>query len=206
MNIESSKPLWTDERSVRIPQDLKSVKMAKQFVSILFFSVFSNTSATFLAFFVISIFPLTVSNFCNHHYRAQCSIREWNWNKNHNTWTTRIYCEVHLWAHRKWGHLQVRNVCHQTFIESEWIKWKLNFLLKNSYSTSVGVYREETVEILHKGTPEEEYVISGVLTFKADDGYKYNIKYTYDKSGSNVIFDRFPIRRIPPNALKSLVG
>lgn len=84
---------------------------------------------------------------------------------------------------------------------------KMNInLLGNSYRTSVGVYREETFEILHKGTPEEEYVISGVLTFKADDGYKYNIKYTCDKNGSNVILDRFPIRRIPPNALKSLVG
>lgn len=81
-----------------------------------------------------------------------------------------------------------------------------NIVFDHSYYTNVGVYREETVEIINKGTPEEDFTISGTLTFRADDGFKYNIKYTYDKTGRNVTIDRFPFKRIPPNALKSLVG
>lgn len=74
------------------------------------------------------------------------------------------------------------------------------------YRTINGVHRTETIEIINKGTPEEEYIITGLFGFKADDGYKYTVKYSYDKNGSNVIVDSFPIRRIPPNALKSLIG
>lgn len=60
--------------------------------------------------------------------------------------------------------------------------------------------------MLNKGQPDENEVISGVVEVKGDDGYKYFIRYTIDKNGSQVEVDRAPIRRIPPNALKSLVG
>lgn len=76
----------------------------------------------------------------------------------------------------------------------------------NSYYTTVGLHREETVEIVNKGTPEEDVVITGKYVFKADDGFKYTVEYTYDKDGRNVTVSRAPYRRIDPNALKSLVG
>lgn len=68
------------------------------------------------------------------------------------------------------------------------------------------VTREETFEIRHKGTDEEETVVVGKYAFKGDDGYRYFIKYTIDKTGIFVELDRAPIRRIPPSVLKSLVG
>lgn len=80
-----------------------------------------------------------------------------------------------------------------------------NFI-ENSYRASNGVSREETVQITNEGTPEQDVIISGKYLFTADDGYRYVVKYSYDKNGSNVIIDQFPVRRIPPNALKSLIG
>lgn len=66
--------------------------------------------------------------------------------------------------------------------------------------------RQETLEIKNKGTPEEETVITGVILFKGDDGYRYFIRYTIDKSGNHIEIDRAAIHRIPPSLLKSLVG
>lgn len=68
------------------------------------------------------------------------------------------------------------------------------------------MHREEKLEVVNKGQPDENEVLSGVLEVRGDDGYKYYIRYTIDKSGSQILVDRAPIRRIPPNALKSLVG
>lgn len=66
--------------------------------------------------------------------------------------------------------------------------------------------REEKLDVLNKGTPNEETSITGEWTFKADDGYKYYIKYRVDKTGTHIDIDKTPIKRIPPNALKSLIG
>lgn len=62
------------------------------------------------------------------------------------------------------------------------------------------------LEIKNKGTPEEETIVIGSYSFKGDDGYRYTIKYTIDKSGKHIEIDRAPFRRIPPSLLKSLVG
>lgn len=66
--------------------------------------------------------------------------------------------------------------------------------------------REEKLEVVNKGTPDEKEVISGIFQVKGDDGYKYFVRYTIDKEGTKIDVDRAPIRRIPPGALKSLVG
>lgn len=66
--------------------------------------------------------------------------------------------------------------------------------------------REETLELVNKGTSDEKEVISGVVGFKGEDGYKYFVRYTIDNEGTKIEVDRVPIRRIPPSALKSLVG
>lgn len=75
-----------------------------------------------------------------------------------------------------------------------------------SFGISNSVGRQETLEIKNKGTPEEETVITGVILFKGDDGYRYFIRYTIDKSGNHIEIDRAAIHRIPPSLLKSLVG
>lgn len=66
--------------------------------------------------------------------------------------------------------------------------------------------REESVEVKNRGTPEEEFVFTGSYSFRAEDGFKYIVRYTLSKTGSDVTIDRIAIHRIPPNALKSLVG
>lgn len=76
----------------------------------------------------------------------------------------------------------------------------------NSYSTNIGVYREESFEILNRGNSNEEFVLNGELRFNGDDEYHYTIYYGYDKSGRNVTIDYFAFDRIPPNTLKSLIG
>lgn len=78
------------------------------------------------------------------------------------------------------------------------------------YSVSGFIYREETYEVKNKGTPEEETILDGVYRFKAEDAYRYSIKYTIDKNGTKIDVSREslqpPHHRITPNALKSLVG
>lgn len=80
------------------------------------------------------------------------------------------------------------------------------FLLSNSYSTNVGVYRDESFEILNRGSAYEEFVLNGELRFSADDKYQYTIYYGYDKNGRHVTIDYFVFDRIPPSVLKSLIG
>lgn len=74
------------------------------------------------------------------------------------------------------------------------------------YSVSAFIYREETYEVKNKGTPEEETILNGFYRFNAEDGYRYFIKYTIDKNGTKIDVSRLLHHRIPPNALKSLVG
>lgn len=84
------------------------------------------------------------------------------------------------------------------------------YLIVIFFSLSLGVshsvFRDETFEIKNKGTLDEETNVTGQYSFLGDDGYKYFIKYTIDKSGNHIEIDRAPFRRIPPSLLKSLVG
>lgn len=56
------------------------------------------------------------------------------------------------------------------------------------------------------GTPNEEQAVNGTFSIRADDGFKYIVTYTGDNSGILLFIDMLPIKRIPPNALKTLVG
>lgn len=74
------------------------------------------------------------------------------------------------------------------------------------YFVTNSIRREESYEVKNKGASDEEIVLTGVYSFKADDGYKYFIQYTIDGNGTTIDVSRTAIHRIPPNALKSLVG
>lgn len=58
----------------------------------------------------------------------------------------------------------------------------------------------------NRGALEEEIIIDGLYIFNAEDGYKYFLRFLADKGGLNISAYNLPIRRIPPGALKSLVG
>lgn len=75
-----------------------------------------------------------------------------------------------------------------------------------SYLTGNGGTRKEKLEKINVGTPLEETLITGFFNYKGEDGFKYNVAYTIDKHGSHINVTRFAIHRIPPQALKSLVG
>lgn len=85
-------------------------------------------------------------------------------------------------------------------------KCDFSLSLSNSYSTNVGVCRDESFEILNRGSAYEEVILNGEITFSADDKYQYTIYYGYDKGGRNVTLDYFVFDRIPPSVLKSLIG
>lgn len=91
---------------------------------------------------------------------------------------------------------------NQTYI----LNWIWCNILWFSLHLSNSITRDETFEIKNKGTPEEEIVVTGEYVFKGDDGYRYYIKYSIDADGTHVTVDSTAIHRIPPSALKSLVG
>lgn len=84
------------------------------------------------------------------------------------------------------------------------------------YELSDGQYREETINIIGDGTPDEEIVVTGEYSFTVD-GNTYLVKYTADKNGYHAETIRnpapfsqmeVPVRSfaLSPNILKSLVG
>lgn len=82
----------------------------------------------------------------------------------------------------------------------------LKFKCFFSYLTKYSHFREETVQVNNRGTLDEEITVHGLYIFNAEDGYKYFLRFLADKDGLNVSAYNLPIRRIPPGALKSLVG
>lgn len=66
--------------------------------------------------------------------------------------------------------------------------------------------REENIEILNRGTDEEEIVVTGYYVFKGDDGYRYTVKYIADRNGYNATVDKTYFKRISPSLVKSLIG
>lgn len=76
-----------------------------------------------------------------------------------------------------------------------------------SFASDNLVRREEKLEVINKGQADQYELYSGFYVVKGEDGYKYFIRYTIDNNGKiQICVDRAPFRRIPPNALKSLVG
>lgn len=64
------------------------------------------------------------------------------------------------------------------------------------------MYRDESVTV----GANKEVTVNAVITFKAEDQLKYNIFIVFENNDYNVTIDAFPFRRIPPGALKSLIG
>lgn len=70
-----------------------------------------------------------------------------------------------------------------------------------SFSGTNGFSRGETVSWVGK-----EFKIDGAIHFRAEDSFKYNLFYGFENDQYNITIDSFPTRRIPPGALKSLIG
>lgn len=51
-----------------------------------------------------------------------------------------------------------------------------------------------------------EVLLDALYIFNAEDGYKYFIRIIPNGSVDNITVYNIPAKRIPPNALKSLVG
>lgn len=62
--------------------------------------------------------------------------------------------------------------------------------------------REESVTVNTKN----EVVVHSVINFRAEDQLQYKWHIVYEHENYNVTVDAYPFRRIPPNALKSLIG
>lgn len=82
------------------------------------------------------------------------------------------------------------------------IEFQINFysyLFRYSASNRCG--REETVTIADK-----DVNVDGVISFRGDDDLMYRLLYVFDNNGYNTTIESYPFRRIPPGALKSLIG
>lgn len=76
----------------------------------------------------------------------------------------------------------------------------------HSYRNDLGLYLEQTVETHDKGTSNEQFILNGRYSFYGADGILYIVDFKQGHNGSTIFVDRVPIKRIPPGALKSLVG
>lgn len=91
---------------------LKTVKMAKQIVSVYLYFPFvwgyAEVSGNLVLFFS---FNLSVFDFYNHRHHCvcdeKCSSGRSIWNTDDNTRTARFYCQLWIWTYRKWIYLQL---------------------------------------------------------------------------------------------------
>lgn len=71
-----------------------------------------------------------------------------------------------------------------------------------SVGANNGLSREEYVTV----DQNKIVVVNAVIHFKAEDQLKYNLFIVFEDGNYNATIDAYPFRRIPPNALKSLIG
>lgn len=64
-----------------------------------------------------------------------------------------------------------------------------------------GFLRDETVDVLN-----DKVTINGVIRFRPEWKYKYELFYGYNENGLNITIGGFATDRIPPSTLKSLIG
>lgn len=91
----------------------------------------------------------------------------------------------------------------------------LKLEIKNfSYTQSDGQSREETINIINKGTPEQELIVEGKYSYTLENGEEYTVQYKADKKGFQPTIERGSkfakqtpsVSRLSPNLAASLVG
>lgn len=65
-----------------------------------------------------------------------------------------------------------------------------------------GFTRDDMVTV----SPQNDVVVHSRISFRSEDQLKYILYIVYERDNYNVTIDAFPFRRIPPSALKSLIG